>query len=56
MIVKVTFDNGYSFILNYNNFDVTVVENEETLTIAKLGYIVIKDGEVVISSAEEVAA
>lgn len=24
MIVQVTFENGYSFILNYNVFDVTV--------------------------------
>ena len=55
-IVKVTFENGYSYILNYNNFAVTVVENGETLTIAKLGYLVIKDGEVIIDSAEEVAA
>ena len=55
-IVKVTFENGYSYILNYNNIAVTVVENGETLTIAKLGYLVIKDGEVIIDSAEEVAA
>ena len=33
-----------------------VVENGETLTIAKLGYLVIKDGEVIIDSTEEVAA
>ena len=55
-IVKVTFDNGYSFILNYNNFDITVVDNDQTITIEKLGFVVIKDGAIVLNSAEEVAA
>jgi hypothetical protein len=56
MIVKVTYDNGYSFILNYNIYDVTVVLDGETITVGELGYVVIKDGAVIINSSEEVAA
>ncbi len=53
MIVKVTFDNGYSFILNYNVFDITVLECGETV-IESLGYVVIdENGTVVINSAKE---
>lgn len=56
MIVRVTFENGYSFILNYNIYDITVVVDGETLTVDELGFLVIKDGEVKYNSAEEVAA
>ncbi len=56
MIVKVTFENGYSFILNYNIFDVTVEETGDTV-IASLGYVVLNEkGEVIINSGEEAAA
>ena len=55
MIVKVTYENGYSFILNYNYFDVTVEECGDTV-IPKLGYVVIDpDGEIIINSGEEAA-
>lgn len=55
MIVKVTFENGYSFILNYNYFDVTVEECGDTV-IPKLGYVVIDpNGEIIINSGEEAA-
>ncbi len=55
-IVKVTFENGYSFILNYNIFDVTVVETGDVV-IPALGYLVLNEkGEIVVHSAEEVAA
>jgi hypothetical protein len=56
MIVKVTYDNGYSFILNYNIYSVTVSLDGETITVGELGYVVIKDGAVIINSSEEVAA
>ena len=53
MIVKVTYENGYSFILNYNVFDVTVSECPGT-AIESLGYLVIdENGTVVINSAKE---
>lgn len=53
MIVKVTFENGYSFILNYNYFDVTVEELGDTV-IENLGYVVLDpNGEIVINSGEE---
>ncbi len=56
MIVKVTFENGYSFILNYNYFDVTVEELGDTV-IPKLGYVVTnQNGEIVVNSGEEAAA
>ena len=56
MIVKVTFENGYSFILNYNIFAVTVKETGDT-AIPALGYLVLNDrGEVVVNSGEEAAA
>ncbi len=41
-IVKVTYEGGISFILNYNDFDVTVVDGENTYTIPGFGYVVIK--------------
>ncbi|OLA53769.1 MAG: hypothetical protein BHW37_07000 [Firmicutes bacterium CAG:272_52_7] len=53
LIVKVTFENGYSFVLNYNVFDVTVSEYSDTV-ISSLGYIVIDpEGNVIINSGEE---
>lgn len=56
MIVKMTFENGYSFILNYNYYDVTVEELGDTV-IEQLGYVVLNaDGEIVINSGEEAAA
>ena len=56
MIVKVTFENGYSFILNYNIFAVTVQETGDTV-IPALGYLALNDrGEVIVNSGEEVAA
>jgi hypothetical protein len=56
MIVKVTFENGYSFILNYNIFAVTVLETGDVV-IPSLGYVVLNNqGEVIINSGEEAAA
>jgi len=56
MIVKVTFENGYAFILNYNIFDVTVKETGNTV-ISALGYLVLDpQGNVIINSGEEAAA
>ncbi len=56
MIVKVTFENGYSYILNYNIFDVTVDQTGDTV-IPKLGYVVLNaEGDVIINSGEEAAA
>ena len=53
LIVKVTFENGYSFVLNYNVFDATVSEYSDTV-ISSLGYIVIDpEGNVIINSGEE---
>ena len=56
MIVKVTYENGYVFILNYNVYDVTVAELGE-VAVPALGYVVLNDeGEIVINSGEEAAA
>lgn len=56
MIVKVTYENGYVFILNYNIYDVTVAELGET-AVPALGYVVLNaEGEIVINSGEEAAA
>jgi hypothetical protein len=53
LIVKVTYENGYSFILNYNYYDVTVTELGETV-IPALGYVVLNaNGEIIINSGEE---
>lgn len=41
-IVKVTYENGTSFILNYNGFDITVVDNGVTYTIGSYDFVVIK--------------
>lgn len=38
-IVKVTYEGGIVFYLNYNNFAVTVVDNGTTYTIPEFGYI-----------------
>ena len=53
MIVKVTYENGYAFILNYNVFDVTVKETGNTV-IKGHGYLVLDPtGNIVINSGEE---
>ena len=41
-IVKVTYEGNKSFILNYNNFDITVVCNGKTYTIGALDFVVVK--------------
>ena len=41
-IVLVTYENGTSFILNYNNFDITTVVGGETYTVSGYGYVAIK--------------
>ena len=38
-IVKVTYDGGTSFVLNYNNFAITVVCGEETYTVDAFGFV-----------------
>lgn len=38
-VVRVEYENGEGFILNYNSYDVTVVYNGVTYNIEKLGYI-----------------
>ena len=40
MIVLVTYENGTSFILNFNNYDVTTVVGGVTYTVSAYGYIV----------------
>ncbi len=41
-IVKVTYEGGTSFILNYNNFAITVVDGETTYTVEALGFVKVK--------------
>ena len=41
-IVKVTYEGGTSFILNYNNFEITVADGGKTYTIGALDYVKIK--------------
>lgn len=41
-IVLVTYDNGTSFILNYNDFAITTVVDGTTYTVDGYGYVVIK--------------
>jgi len=41
-IVLVTYENGTSFILNYNNFEITTVVDGETYTVDGYGYVVLK--------------
>lgn len=40
-IVRVAYENGKTFILNYNSFAVTTVVDGETYTVAGYGYVVI---------------
>ncbi len=41
-IVKVTYEGGTAFILNYNNFAITVEDNGETYTVDALDFVVVK--------------
>ena len=53
-IVKVTYENGIFFILNYNFFDVTVVLDGTTYTIARNGGVkVTPDGKSVYFTAND---
>ena len=38
-IVRVEYEGGVNFILNYNSFDVNVVYNGQTYTVAALGFV-----------------
>ena len=40
-IVRVTYENGKTFILNYNSFAITTVVEETTYTVPGYGYVVI---------------
>ena len=40
-IILVTYENGTSFILNYNNFAITTVVDGTTYTVDGYGYVVI---------------
>ena len=42
MIVRVTYDNGTSFVLNFNNYDVTIEIDGVRYTIDAYGYVVLK--------------
>ena len=41
-IVKVTYEGGTAFILNYNNFAITVEDNGETYTVDALDFVAVK--------------
>ena len=41
-IVKVTYEGGTAFILNYNNFEITVVDGGKTYTIGALDFVKVK--------------
>lgn len=41
-IVKVTYEGGKSFILNYNNFEITVEDDGRTYTIGALDFVAAK--------------
>ncbi|MBQ8552114.1 MAG: hypothetical protein IJ428_04795 [Clostridia bacterium] len=41
-IVKVTYEGGTAFILNYNNFEITVEDDGKTYTIAALDFVEVK--------------
>lgn len=43
-IVRVTYENGTSFLLNYNNFDVTVTIDGEDYAVDAYGYVVLSKG------------
>ena len=38
-IVRVTYENGASFVLNYNNFDITTVVDGVTYKVDGYGYV-----------------
>ena len=38
-IVRVGYEGGTSFIINYNSYDVSVDYNGKTYTVSKLGFI-----------------
>ncbi len=41
-IVKVSYEGGTSFILNYNNFEITVEDDGKTYTVGALDYVKVK--------------
>ena len=41
-IIKVTYEGGTTFILNYNNFEITVQDNGKTYTIGALDFVKVK--------------
>ena len=41
-IIKVTYEGGTTFILNYNNFEITVADGGKTYTIGALDFVKIK--------------
>lgn len=41
-IVKVTYEGGTAFILNYNNFEITVEDGGKTYTVGALDYVKVK--------------
>ena len=41
-IVKVTYEGGTTFILNYNNFEITVADGGKTYTIGALDFVKVK--------------
>ncbi len=41
-IVKVTYEGGVSFILNYNNFEITVEDGGKTYTVGALDFVKVK--------------
>lgn len=43
-IVRVEYENGAAFLLNYNNFDVEVELDGETYTVESYGYVVLSKG------------
>ena len=44
-VVRVEYENGSSFILNYNSYDVKAVYNGETIEIDALGFVRIDSGK-----------
>jgi hypothetical protein len=41
-IIKVTYEGGTTFILNYNNFEITVADGGKTYTIGALDFVKVK--------------